>query len=209
MSERTDEHTVDGESDVDLDGLVDDGNGDPAGDVGLDDDLGVDVDALTGEPDAATGGTTDASSAPSAAGRESGSSGQGLLSRLRPSLGVPNPLRALPSPRSLAASFGVVVASMFLFGAFLPLGDIGSVLGIAAGAFLLGIVSAKQRYLELVASGAVAAAVSVVLGRLFLSAVANMAVPLAAVGAGGGAAAALLGHYFGRDLRNGLTRDVD
>lgn len=204
MSERTDDRTAEGrasDADVDFDGLVDDAGGTTAaaGDVGVaEEDLGVDVDALTGDPDAgvASGGGPDADE-------------PGLLSRLRPSLGASNPLGALPSPRSLGVSLGVVAVSMLLFGAVLPLGDVGSVLGIAAGSFLLGVASGRQRYLELVAAGAVAAAVSVVLGRLFLSAVAGLAVPLAAVGAGSGAAAALLGHYLGRDLRDGLTRDVE
>lgn len=210
MSERTDERTAGGEADGegDLDDLAADVDAGPTGDVGFDDDeLGVDVDALTGDPTP----TDDAGAAGSSAEAEAEartSSGPGLRSRLTPSMSVPNPLAALPTPRSLAVSFGVVVAFMFAFGAFLPLGDLGSVLGILVAAFLAGAVSGKQRYLELVASGAVAAAVSVVFGRLLLSAVAGLAVPLAAVGAGGGAAAALVGHYLGRDLRDGLTRDV-
>jgi hypothetical protein len=208
MSERTDERTVGDDAEVDRTDLEEDVTSGSPGDVGLEDDeLGVDVDALTSDP---AGGdapsTTDGSSAEST---DRTSEGQGLLSRLRPSVGVSNPLGALPTPRSLAVSFGVVVGSMVVAGALLPLGDIGSILGIFLGALVLGLASGRQRYLELVASGAVAAAVSVVLGQLLLSAVAGLAVPLAAVGGGGGAAAALLGHYFGRDLRDGLTRDVD
>jgi hypothetical protein len=210
MSERTDERTVGDRADADLDPDDREGDGDagPAGDVGFDDgELGVDVDALTGDPASADSSseTTDASAD---SGERTGS-GPGLLSRLRPSVSVSSPLSAVPTPRSLAVSLGVVVVSMLVGGALLPLGDVGSIIGIFIGAFLIGVVSSKQRYLELVASGAVAAAVSVVLGRLLLSAVAGLAVPLAAVGAGGGAAAALLGHYFGRDLRDGVTRDVD
>lgn len=33
--------------------------------------------------------------------------------------------------------------------------------------------------------------------------------PLVAVGGGVGLVLALLGHYFGRDLRAGLTEDID
>lgn len=207
MSERTDERTA-GESDVDLEDLEGDVDAaGPTGDVGFDDDeLGVDVDALTADP---APSDTSATASSSRESREQSRSGPGLRSRLRPSLSVPNPAGAVPTPRSLAVSLGVVVVSMLVGGALLPLGDVGSILGIAIGAFLLGLVSSSQRYLELAASGAVAAAISVVLGRLLLSAIAGLAVPLAAVGAGGGAAAALLGHYFGRDLRDGLTRDVD
>lgn len=200
MAERTDERTVEG---GDVDGFDDSGASD---DVGFDgDELGVDVDALTSDPGSTgstSGGRTDAGTGAAE------SSGPGLRSRLRPSIGVPNPLGGLPSARSLALTLVFVVGAMFLGGGFLPLGDVGSVIGIAVAGFVLGLLSGKARYVELAVSGALAAAVSVVLGRLFLSAVANLAVPLAAVGAGSGLVAAVLGHYFGRDLRDGLTRDV-
>lgn len=208
MSERTDERTREpGGGEVDVDELLDDdlsggtGGADAgdAGDADLDDGLGVDVDSLTSDPGA---------SGPAKAESSSRSS---LLGRLRPSVGNPlgNPLSAVPSPASFGLSLAVTVVSMLLVSGFLPLGSLGGMIGIFAGALLLGVVSGERRYLELTVSGAVAAAVSIVLGRLVFSALVGIAVPLAAVGAGGGAVAALLGHYFGRDIRDGLTREVE
>lgn len=223
MSERTDERTAEsGDVDVDelLDGIGSGGSGgsggaDAPGPAGFDEDeLGVDVEALVGEPDATSRSDGSARSGGAAQGGDSGGSGGsggsllGGLSRLRPSFGVGNPLAGLPSGRSVLLSVGVVLVSMIGFALLLPLGNLGGMLGIAVGSFLLGLLGGESRYLELGLSGAVAAAVSTVLGQLFLSAVAGLAVPLFAVGAGGGLAAAVLGHYFGRDLRSGLTRDV-
>jgi hypothetical protein len=81
-------------------------------------------------------------------------------------------------------------------------------LGVVLGAFLLGLVSSKRRYLFLLLSGGLAAGLNTLFGSLTLAFLAGLAAPLAALGAGGGVVAALLGHYFGRDLRAGVTRDV-
>jgi hypothetical protein len=208
MVERTDEREVSeaenlldgsGSGDVDLSGRDCDG-----GDVGLDDDeLGVDVDALTSDP------ATGAGSPPSAEA-ESGPK-LGLRERLRPDLGlgrrVRSPFPSVPSARSVGVSFVVTVAFMLVVGSLVPLPASG-LLGVFAGAFALGVASGEQRYLELVVSGAAAAGLSMVVGSLTLAALAGLAVPLAAFGASGGVLAALLGHYFGRDLRDGLMRDV-
>jgi len=45
------------------------------------------------------------------------------------------------------------------------------------------------------------------LGNVVLALV-GAGAPLVTVGIGGGVLAAVLGHYFGRDLRVGLTREV-
>lgn len=187
MSERTDERTV--EDDVDFDGGTTD--------VGLDEDeLGVDVDALTDEP------ATDAD----AGGAESGSDGPGLRSRLRPSVG--SPFGGLPSGRDVGVAVLVVVGSM-LAGSAIPLvGSIGGAVGVFAGAFALGLASGKSRYLELAVAGAVSAGLAAFLSSLPIALLADVGLPLAAFGATTGLLAALLGHYFGRDLRDGLTRDV-
>ncbi|MFB6152212.1 MAG: hypothetical protein ABEJ40_10435 [Haloarculaceae archaeon] len=219
MSERTDERTSSsGESEADVEDLLGDvesgvGAGDAAesgaaGDVGFaDDELGVDVDALTGDPPAASGR---AESADGPTADESERGGSGWLSRLRPSLGVPNPLASLPSGRSVLVTFGVVVVSMLLAGSVPLLGAVGSGLGIFAAGFLLGLLSGKRRYLELFAAGGVAAGASALLEVYRFALLANVGVaPFAALGAGTGIAAALLGHYFGRDLRAGLTTSVE
>lgn len=228
MSERTDERERADEADLDVRrdesgarGDVDlselDGTGTGAGsgaggDVGFDDDeLGVDVDALTSGPGAGTppdGRPDSDTQSGSTTGERSRPRLRGRL-RLGERLGglVRNPLPSPPSPRSFVLSLAVTVVFMFVGGQLVPLPASG-LLGVFTGAFILGVVSARRRYLELGVSGAVAAGLSWVVGSITLAALAGLAVPLAAFGAGSGAIAALLGHYFGRDLRDGLTRDV-
>jgi hypothetical protein len=208
MSERTDERTVESGDDADLDGL---GDGE-TGDVGFDDeDLGVDVDALTGDPDPAASQSdpTASQSDPTAAGSaDSDGGGRGFLSRLRPSVGVSNPLPEVPSSGEVLVAFGVVVATMIGGGAIPLIGSLGSLAGMFAGAFALGVASGESRYLELAFAGATAAGLAAFLSSIRLSLIAGVGLPIAAFGAVSGLLAVILGHYFGRDLRDGLTRDV-
>jgi hypothetical protein len=210
MSERTDERS----EDASVEDVLDDFGGDVGsgaddlddGDVGFsDDELGVDVESLTGEPDASSGG--------SAGGATASESESSLLSRLTPSLpSLPNPLAALPSGRSVLLTFAVVlvmwgVASSIPIIGFIPLLWAGA---IFAGAFTLGAASGKGRYVEFLLAGAVFGAGSVMTDFFRLAVLADIGLfPLAAIGGGIGAVAGLLGHYFGRDFRDGLTRDIE
>lgn len=109
--------------------------------------------------------------------------------------------------RGLVVSLVVVTTTVLLADQILPLGGVGTVLGIATGAFLYGVGSDVRHYVALALAGAVAGGASALLGNLVLSLV-GAGVPMAALGAGAGALAAVVGHYFGRDLRDGLTRDI-
>lgn len=197
MSERTDERT----SEPDVEDLLDDDLGGSGGDAAgvEDDDLGVDVDALTGDPDASgtAGETADSRSGP------------GLLSRLTPDVGsrIGNPLSGAFSLRSFALTFAVTAGLMFLFGTFVPLPMTG-LIGVFLAALGLGLVGSRSRYLELGISGAVASALGLVMSVFAISVATGSGLEFAAFGAGAGALAALVGHYFGRDLRDGLTREV-
>ena len=202
MSERTDERTAEESGAVDAADLLDDGPGEATGRGGgdaplADEDLGVDVDALTGDPDAAPG-VGDATA-------ETG--GPGLLSRMRPS-GVPNPL---PSGRSVLLTFGVVILSVLLASSVPLLSVVGAPLGIFAGAFALGLASGTRRYVEFALAGALVSGLGAFQGSLFRVAVLSNVgfAPVFAVAGGLGLVTALLGHYFGRDLRNGLTASVE
>ena len=103
-------------------------------------------------------------------------------------------------------AFGVVFVAGNAAVPFVPV--VGGLAGIAALAFVLGLVASSRRYLEVAAAGAVAAGLATWLSNLFLSVIGNVGVPIALVGAGGGVLAALVGYYFGRDLRDGLTREI-
>jgi len=207
MSERTDERTLEDDGDVDLDGLD---QGGTTSDVGFDEDeLGVDVDALTGEPSSTT--SADPSSAASGgsttdAAAETTADGPGLFSRLRPSVG--SPFGGAPSGRDVGVAMLVVVGSMLAGSAIPIVGSFGGPVGVFVGTFLLGLVSGKSRYLELAVAGALAAGLAAFLSSLQLALLADIGLPLAAFGAVTGLLAAVVGHYFGRDLRSGLTRDV-
>jgi hypothetical protein len=127
----------------------------------------------------------------------------GLRSRLPSRPSVPTPL----TPRGLLLSLVLTVVG-FLLGGFVPLvGGVTGLLGIGVAGFVLGLLG-KGRYLELALSGAATGAVAFFLDRLVLSVVADFAVPLTLVGGTAGLVAAVLGLYFGRDLRDGLTRSV-
>jgi hypothetical protein len=123
------------------------------------------------------------------------------------------------SPRSFLLSLLVVVVGIaaggFLGGLIPFLGTVGQFVGVFAATFVLGVVRARRHYLEVAAAGAVAATLVVLASTLngaFLpvgvEVLQQYGLALAGIGAGTGAAAALLGYYFGRDLRAGLTKSV-
>ncbi|GAB7008257.1 hypothetical protein [Halorubrum trueperi] len=120
------------------------------------------------------------------------------------------------SVKSFAVALAGVGLGVFAGGA-IPLigGTIGSVGGVFLAAFFLGLVFSSRRYVETGLAGAAAGAgtaVTSVLGVGFLPIgidyLQQWGGSLLAVGGGVGLAVALLGYYFGRDLRAGLTGDV-
>ena len=111
------------------------------------------------------------------------------------------------SPRALGLSLVVALASALVVGNFLPFGVVGNLVGIFAAAFAYGAATSTRRYLELSLAGGVLGGALTLFGNLALSLL-GPGVPLVAVGFVAGATAGGLGHYFGRDLRDGLTRDL-
>ncbi|WP_128905072.1 hypothetical protein [Halorubrum amylolyticum] len=120
------------------------------------------------------------------------------------------------SAKSFAIALVAVGIGVFAGGA-IPLigGTIGSAAGVFLAAFLVGLIFSTRRYAETGLAGAAAGAgtaVTSVLGVGFLPIgvdyLQQWGLPLLAVGGGLGLVLALLGHYFGRDLRAGLTEDI-
>jgi hypothetical protein len=112
---------------------------------------------------------------------------------------------------ALVLSVVAVVAG----GAVPLLGFVGRLVGLFVVAFAIGLVGRERRYLEVGLAAALASGMGFVVGTLtsafFPFAVrllSEYGVAIAGVGAGVGALAALVGHYFGRDLRDGVTRDL-
>lgn len=112
------------------------------------------------------------------------------------------------SPRGFLLALVLTLGAFLATSAIVPfVGGIAGLVGVFAAGFLLGVLG-RRGYLELFVAGAATAGVGLLLDQLVLSVVGGFALPLAAVGATAGAVAAVAGYYFGRDLREGLTRSL-
>lgn len=186
MSERTDDLTRERETEaVDEVGVDDVGVDESVGDVGVDDNFDTEF-AEFG---------TDATTSAEATTDTDGATG-GIRGRVDGAFSV----------TSFAIQLGGAIAGAFLLGGALPLGPLSAVVGILAALFGLGLLSTGPRYVETGLSGALVGVVTTVFSLITLSVVSGGLVPVA--GGVGGGLAALVGHYFGRDLRDGLTRDL-
>jgi hypothetical protein len=111
------------------------------------------------------------------------------------------------SPRRFLGTFAAAGVGLLVAGAVVPsVVPLGGLLGVFAATFALGLAG-WRRYVEAGLAGGAVAGVALLLGHPVISMV-GAGAPLTAFGAGTGAAVALLGHYLGRDLRAGLTRDL-
>lgn len=113
------------------------------------------------------------------------------------------------SARALLFAFAAVGGGTVL-GGLVPLIPFTGVLGIALGGFLYGLLASQRRYLEVALAGGTAAGVSVTLSWLprLLLFEGISGVELFALAGGVGLVLAVVGHYFGRDLRAGLTKEL-
>ena len=115
--------------------------------------------------------------------------------------------KRLFSPRAFVAALLFSVGGLVAVGAVVPLPGAG-LLGIFVATFLFGLVSEHRRYLEATVAGGLAFAASALVGYVVIAALGGVGPPLAAVAAGVGALVGAVGNYFGRDLRDGLMRDI-
>ncbi|WP_276272763.1 hypothetical protein [Haloarcula litorea] len=117
------------------------------------------------------------------------------------------------SLRALLVAF-VAVGGGAAAGSLVPLVPFTALLGVVAGAFVHGLLASHRRYVETAVAGAVTVgtlAVTSLLSQFLVRSVAGGTLGvgrLFAVAAAVGLALSLIGHYFGRDLRDGLTRDL-
>lgn len=202
MSERLDELQELAESDV----------GEPP------DDTDTGADAEGSSADAATTGTGGLDAVESGAtgddvAAETDESSGGLRGRLpsRPSLG----LSRLFGPKRFLLALGLAVGGLVAGGAVPFVGAVTQYVGLFAAAFAYGLVASDSAYVETSVAGAVAAAVALLLNTLSAGGfvvgadvLGRYGITLTAVGVGLGLLVSLVGHYFGRDLRAGVTRDV-
>lgn len=118
--------------------------------------------------------------------------------------------------RSVVTARGSLLALVLalagtVVGGFVPLfGLLGRFAGLFLAAFALGLFG-PRRYVEVGAAGALVSGVSVLLnafGLVLVPVLADYGPAIVGVGAGVGLLVSLAGHYFGRDLRAGLTRSL-
>ncbi|MBB6647218.1 hypothetical protein [Halobellus ruber] len=145
----------------------------------------------------------------SGAAREKSTSG----SRLRGLL--PSGIAPAFSLRSFLVILLASLAAVIAGGAVPIVGAIGRFLGLFAVAFAAGVIGSRSRYLEVGLAGAGAAGAAFLLGTLTsvfapiaVRILADYGVAIVGVGTGAGLLVSILGHYFGRDLRDGVTREV-
>ncbi|SDK03872.1 hypothetical protein [Natronorubrum texcoconense] len=136
-------------------------------------------------------------------------SGSSRLSRLRSKLSIPTSGPSLEqyfSPRAFFAFVLLVGTGLVAGGMTIPFA--GRVLGMFGVAFAIGLLTSKRRYLEMAAAGTTVGGLSALASYTVL-AVAGSYQAVVAVGVAAGLVGCLIGYYFGRDLRNGLVRDID
>ncbi len=111
------------------------------------------------------------------------------------------------SPRSFLAALLLSVGGLFAASTFIPIPGAG-LLGVFLATFLFGLVVEERRYAETALAGGIAAASSTLLDFAVVAFLGGFGVSLAVLAGALGAVVGGLGTYFGRDLRDGLTRDI-
>jgi hypothetical protein len=101
---------------------------------------------------------------------------------------------------ALASGVGVIAVGA------IPLPFTGY-LGVLLAGAVVGLATRERRYLEVATAGALAAGLATVFDALVLVAL-GVGVPLVTIAAFLGAVAGAVGHYAGRDVRHGLTREL-
>jgi hypothetical protein len=146
--------------------------------------------------------------------RRGGSSTDDASAESDDSPGLRTRLGRVFAPRAFLAALLLSVGG-FALGQSVPIlgqlplvGQFLGFFGIVLAGFVLGFGAKHRRFLEGALGGAAAAGLALVANALLFTFVSDVGLQFAAVGAGIGAVAALVGVYFGRDLRNGLTREI-
>ncbi|RZH66510.1 DUF456 domain-containing protein [Natrinema altunense] len=110
------------------------------------------------------------------------------------------------SPKEYVALVGVLGAGLLAGATALPFA--GRPIGMFTAAFAVGLLASKRRYLEMGVAGVSVGGVAAILSNAVIAAIGS-GQTLVAVGATVGLLASVVGYYFGRDLRAGLSQDID
>ncbi|WP_324664042.1 hypothetical protein [Haloarcula sediminis] len=111
------------------------------------------------------------------------------------------------SVRALVVAFVAIGGGMTL-GSLIPMVPFTAFAGIPVGSFLHGLLDRERRYVETAVAGGLLAGLSVVTSLLPQLLAGLDGTRLFAIAAAVGLVLSLVGHYFGRDLRAGLTREL-
>jgi len=126
----------------------------------------------------------------------------------RPLAGIRSRLGQLFSVRTFGVALLASIVAAFAFAFVIPFVDtLGAIAGIFAVGLGFGLVGERRQYLEVGFAGATAAALGAVMDFLVV-ALAGRGDLILLFGVGSGLLAGVIGHYVGRDLRSGLTRDI-
>jgi len=119
------------------------------------------------------------------------------------------------SAKALLVSIVAVAIGVAVGGAIPIIGSVGSLAGVAAATFIFGVVGSKSRYLETAIAGGGVVGLDFALSLLTTGVLPigidffqQYGLAFGGVGVVLGVVLALVGHYFGRDLRDGLTREI-
>ncbi|PSP61227.1 hypothetical protein BRC76_06605 [Halobacteriales archaeon QH_8_67_36] len=115
--------------------------------------------------------------------------------------------RSYFSVRALIVAFVAIGGGMTL-GSLVPVLPFTAFAGIPVGAFLHGLLDRERRYAETAVAGGLLAGLSIITSLLPQLLAGLNGTRLFAIAAATGMILGLVGHYFGRDLRDGLTRDL-
>lgn len=162
-------------------------------------DASVDVDAELGDimGDEPAGDVSDQSTTSRATEQSSGIRGR-----------VSDRLDSIFSVRLFTIALVATLALSFVAASVVPFvpDNVAGLAGVFGAAFGLGLGISRRHYTEVVIASLFTGALTTLLGQFVLTLVTG--VPIIAVGAGASGLAGLAGHYFGRDLRAGLSKDI-
>jgi len=119
--------------------------------------------------------------------------------------------RRLFAPRVFLLALVCSVVGLVAGGAVPIVGSFGRFVGIAFAGFVLAFLTSGRRYVEAGLAGALTAGLGFVLGTLnsaLFPVIADYGLRIAGIGTTAGLIASIVGHYLGRDLRAGLTKEV-
>jgi uncharacterized membrane protein len=122
---------------------------------------------------------------------------------------IANNVQQVFSPRRFLVSLVLISVGLYAAGSLIPIIPATGLIGVFVATFALGVINSEQWYVEIGVASAVASGVSVLSDILLLTIASRFGIGLVVAGVAVSVVVALLGHYFGRDLRGGMTKEIE